>query len=328
MRPVAALSIAPLLAVLAAAAAPVAPADPGALVAIRAGRIIDGRGGAPIRDGVVLIRGDRIEKVGARLPIPEGARLVDLGGATVLPGLIDLHTHLTGEPGIHWEEQLLKETPGRSALFGARNALDTLRAGFTTCRDMGPTWPFTDVDLRYAIERGAVLGPRLQVAGSYVSATGGAGDAKQFPIYVDVPLVQNLADGPDAVLRAVRANFKQGADFIKILATGAVLSKGIPPGARQYSDEELRAAVEEASRWGRYVAAHAHGADGIKAALRAGVRTIDHGTMLDDEGLQMLRARRAWYVPTLYVARAILDEGGALGIPAVENESARALVGM
>ena len=124
-----------------------------------------------------------------------------------------MHTHLTDEVGTHWEEVLLKTTPGRAAIFGAKNARDTLMAGFTTCRDMGPTWPYTDVDLRYAIDKGAVPGPRLQVAGNYVSSTGGAGDARQFSIYVDVPVVQNLADGVDAVRRAVRTNFKHGADL-------------------------------------------------------------------------------------------------------------------
>ena len=135
---------------------------------------------------------------------------------------------------------------------------------------MGPTWPYVDVDLRDAIAQGAVPGPRLLVAGNYVSSTGGAGDARQFSLFVDVPTVRNLADGPDEVTKAVRTNFKHGADFIKILATGAVLSKGIPPGQQQYSDEEIRAAVVEATRWGRVVAAHAHGTQGIKAAIRAG----------------------------------------------------------
>jgi len=301
----------------------------GTVVAVRAARIIDGRGGAPIRDGVVLVRGDRIEQVGlaTAIAIPPDARVVDLGGATLLPGLIDLHTHLAGEVGVHWEEQLVKETPGKHALWGARNARDTLMAGFTTCRDMGPTWPYVDVDLRDAIDRGAVPGPRLMVAGNYVSATGGAGDARQFHIYMDVPLVQNLADGVDAVRHAVRTNFKHGADFVKILATGAVLSKGVPPGAQQYSDEELRVAVEEADRWGRQVAAHAHGAQGIKAAIRAGVRTVDHGSMIDEEAIAMLKSRRgkAWYVPTLYVGKAILDDGAALGIPASEIERERAM---
>jgi imidazolonepropionase-like amidohydrolase len=144
-------------------------------------------------------------------------------------------------------------------------------------------------------------------------------------VYVDVPSVQNLADGVDGVRRAVRTNLKHGADFIKILATGAVLSKGIPPGAQQYSDEELRVAVEEAARWGRFVAAHAHGTEGIKAALRAGVRTIDHGSMLDDEVIKILKAGKAWYVPTLYVGEAVARQGAELGIPASEVERSRAM---
>ena len=124
--------------------------------------------------------------------------MIDLGGATLLPGLIDLHTHLTST-GVHWEDELLKTTPGQAALHGAHNALVTLMAGFTTCRDMGPTWPFTDIDLRKAIDEGVVPGPRLLAAGNYVSPTGGAGDARQFSIYVDVPIVRNLADGPDEI---------------------------------------------------------------------------------------------------------------------------------
>ena len=141
-------------------------------------------------------------------------------------GLIDLHTHLTNRMGVHWEDGLVSTTPAHDALWGAYNARLTLLAGFTTCRDMGPTWPYVDIELRKAIDQGAVAGPRLLVAGAYVSSTGGAGDARQFSPYVDVPLANYLADGPDAVTKAVRTHLKQGADFIKILATGAVLSKG------------------------------------------------------------------------------------------------------
>lgn len=160
----------------------------------------------------------------------------------------------------------------------------------------------------------------MVVSGSYVSSTGGAGDARQFSIYVDVPLVQNLADGADEVVKAVRTNFKSGADFIKILATGAVLSKGIEPGAQQYSDDEIRASVTEADRWGRRVAAHAHGAAGIKAAIRAGARTIDHGTMLDAEAIDLLKkaAGRTYLVPTLLTSEYIANS------PTVpESEKAR-----
>ena len=198
-------------------------------------------------------------------------------------------------------------------------------AGFTSVRDMGPTWPYVDVDLRRAIDEEAVPGPRMMVAGNYVSSTGGAGDARQFSIYVDVPLVRNVADGADEVTKAVRTNLKNGADFIKILATGAVLSKGIVPGAQQYSDSEIQAAVVEAGRWGKWVASHAHGADGIKASIRAGVRTVDHGSYLDDEAVALLKAsnRKVFYVPTLHVFAAIDRVGEDNPFPESERERAR-----
>lgn len=291
---------------------------------LRAARLIDGRGGAMLTPGMVRVDGERIVAVGARVEVPPGATLIDLGDATLLPGLIDLHTHLTNRMGVHWEDGLVSTTPAHDALWGASNARLTLLAGFTTCRDMGPTWPYVDIDLRKAIEQGAVPGPRLLVAGAYVSSTGGAGDARQFSPYVDVPLANYLADGPDAVTKAVRTHLKQGADFIKILATGAVLSKGIPPGAQQYSDAEIEAAVVEARRWGRVVAAHAHGAGGIKAAIRLGVRTVDHGSELDDEAVALLkRSRDTFYVPTLYTSEYVISEGARNGIPASEIERSR-----
>lgn len=291
-------------------------AQEGRAILITADRMIDGLG-AVHEPGAVLVRGERIVALGEAARSAGSDTTIALGAATLLPGLIDLHTHLTDKVGVHWEEVLVTTTPAQAALYGAVNALTTLRAGFTAVRDMGPTWSFTDVDLRDVINEGGLPGPRMMVAGNYVSATGGAGDARQFSPYVEVPTVQNLADGPDEVRKAVRTNLKNGADFIKVLATGAVLSQGIPPGAQQYSDEELETAVVEAGRWGRHVAAHAHGAEGIKAAIRAGVRTVDHGSMMDDEAIAMLQEREgaAFYVPTLYVGVIVPRDGAALGIP-------------
>ena len=292
-------------------------------IVVKAARLIDGRGGPPLTPAMVRIAGERIVEVGAAIAVPPGATVIDLGGATLLPGLIDLHTHLTDRDDVHWETALTTTTPPEAALYGARNARVTLMAGFTTCRDMGPTWPYVDVELRKAIDAGAVPGPRMLVAGNYVSSTGGAGDARQFSIYLDVPFVRNLADGPEEIVKAVRTNFKYGADFIKILVTGAVLSKGITPGAQQYSDIEIQAAVTEATRWGRPVAAHAHGADGIKAAIRAGVRTVDHGSYLDDEAVAILKQKSGttYYVPTLALGAYIQESSH---VP--ESEKARGRV--
>ena len=313
----------PLSMLVAATSPALAPRAGAETVVLKAARLVDGRGGAPLSPAMVRVEGDRIVEVGRQLAVAPGARVLDLGDSTLLPGFIDLHTHLTGRPDVHWEEALVKTTPPDDALWGAHFARLTLLAGFTTCRDMGPNWPYVDVALRNAIEQGAVIGPRLLVAGNYVSSTGGAGDARQFSIYVDVPLVRNLADGPEEIVKAVRTNFKHGADFIKILATGAVLSKGIPPGSQQYSDQEIQAAVVEARRWGRQVAAHAHGTEGIKAAIRAGCAPSTTARCWTTRPSALLKGSTAtYYVPTLYISKTVVEDPI---VPASEKQRAREL---
>lgn len=274
---------------------------------IRAARLIDGTGAAPLAPAEVLVIDGFIAAVGHDLAVPQSATVVDLGDATLLPGLIDLHTHLTIEPDLHWEDELLRSSPQRAALAAAMNAHLTLQAGFTTVRDMGTSWPYVDVAVRDAIDSGWIEGPRMQVAGAYISTTGGAGDARQFGPWVEVPGTDVLADSEDEVRKQARTHLKQGADFLKILATGAVLSQGAPPGAQLYSEAELRAAVEVAASFGTFVGTHAHGGDGIVAALRAGVRTIDHGSMLSDEAVELLKARTSFLVPTVFTSTWVIE---------------------
>jgi imidazolonepropionase-like amidohydrolase len=275
-------------------------------VLVRAARLIDGTGAPVLAPAEVLVADGRIVAVGERLEAGPGVERIDLGEATLLPGLIDLHTHLTIEPELHWEDELLRSSPQRAALAAAMNARITLEAGFTTVRDMGTSWPYVDVAVRDAIDAGWIEGPRMQVAGAYISTTGGAGDARQFGPWVDVPGTDVLADSEDEVRRQARTHLKQGADFLKILATGAVLSQGAPPGAQLYSEDELRAAVEVARSFGTFVGSHAHGGEGILASLRAGVRTIDHGSMLPDEAIELLRARESFLVPTVYTSTWVI----------------------
>ena len=297
-------------------------ADP-AVTIIKAARLIDGRGVQPMGPVMVRIEGERIAEVGPTLAIPAGARVIDLGGATLLPGLIDLHTHLTDRFGVHWEEALTTTTPPEAALWGAKNARETLMAGFTTCREMGPSWPYVDVALRNAIDQEAVPGPRLFVAGNYVSSTGGAGDARQFSIYVDVPIVKNLADGPEEVTRAVRTNFKNGADFIKILVTGAMLSKGISPERSSTRTPRSRPPSSRRAAGAARSRRTPMAPQGIKAAIRAGVRTVDHGSVPRRRGHRAPEGLRAEDLLRPHVYRSDAIVGGEAPTPRPPRSSAR-----
>lgn len=278
-----------------------------ATIAVKAGKLIDGRGGAPLSDAVIVIEGEKIVAVGARLPIPAGAELIDLGGETVLPGFIDCHVHLTGRvigEG-EWQNARVRDLPQEDAIRGVRNARLTLEAGFTTVRNVG-AHDFSDIALRDAIVEGLVPGPRIVAAGHAVSITGGHCDDNGFvPGVAERGPEAGIADGVDAVIHAVRSQIKHGADVIKVCATGGVLSEGDAVGVQQYGEAELRALVETAHRAERKVAAHAHGTEGIKAALRAGVDSIEHGSLLDDEAIALFKQTGAVLVPTLMAQESV-----------------------
>ncbi|HVL54328.1 MAG TPA: amidohydrolase family protein [Vitreimonas sp.] len=287
-------------------------------IAIRTGRALDVAGGR-YRNGVTfLLEGDRIEQLLDRPDqLPDGTELVDLQGLTVVPGLIDTHSHLVGEvqtAGV----PATTTSAAQDALLGVRNARATIEAGFTTVRDVGTFRAFVDCALRDAIEAGDVVGPRMQCAGGFITAPWGGGDVVGLAHDIALPeeLRFGVVTGPDEVRERVRRLLIGGADLIKCIATGAVLTRGGVPGAPELSEAELRAAVEEAAWYGRFVAAHAHGAEGARRAIRAGVRSIEHGSYLDDETIRMLADSGTFLSVDLYDGEWALEHGGPQGWPA------------
>jgi imidazolonepropionase-like amidohydrolase len=299
------------------------PAPP-VRVALRAARLIDGRGGPPIADAVVLVEGDRIQAVGSKLAIPAGFQVIDLGGATLLPGLIDCHTHLTmGDPGDYYQ-RMFRRSPIDTAVAVPTFARRTLEAGFTTVRDVGAS-EFIDVAVRKAIDSGFIPGPRMQVATLTVGATGGHVDIVGFSPYLKFEKFSGIADGVDEIRKLIRFEVKNGADLIKIMAGAGVLSEEESVGAPQYSQEEMNAAVEEAAMWGRKVAAHAHGTEAIKRAVRAGVASIEHGSLLDAEGIRLMKARGTYLVADVYNDDYILARYKELNFPDSMLEKERSI---
>ncbi|HZD05234.1 MAG TPA: amidohydrolase family protein, partial [Longimicrobiales bacterium] len=299
------MRLAPLPRTLALAALAVVSALPlqAQTLVVRARRMLDVERGTMLPDAVVVVEGDRIARVGGG--VPPGAEVVDLGDVTLLPGLMDAHTHLTVDIEGDWTNRDVKETAADAALRGARNARRTVEAGFTTVRDVG-SQGFADVALEHAIEAGFVPGPRIIPAGHAIGITGGHCDITGFaPGVVETSPAEGVADGPWEAVEAVRYQVKHGARVVKICATAGVLSFEGPVGAQQLSGEEMVAVVEEAHRHGLRVAAHAHGAEGILAAVRAGVTSIEHGSILTDEILDEMKERGTYLVPTQYVADAI-----------------------
>jgi imidazolonepropionase-like amidohydrolase len=280
------------------------------VTAIRAGTLIDGTGGAPVKNAVIVIQRGRVTAAGANVAVPSGATVIDLSGFTVLPGFIDAHVHLCGHiiGDGDWKHQLLVESSSQRTLLGAAHAQQTLEAGFTTVRNVGAD-EFTDISLRNAINAGWVPGPRILGAGVSFGISGGHCDGSS-GFEPDNPLGRGgfetgAADGVEAVREMVRYDVKHGADVIKICATGGVLSPTDSVGVQQYTEEEMRAVVEAAHMMDRRVAAHAHGLEGIKAAVRAGVTSIEHGSILDAEAVRMMKEKGTWLVPTLLAGYSV-----------------------
>lgn len=275
---------------------------------VRADRMLDVGSGRVAESAVVVVEGDHIASINPS-GVPEGARVIDLGNVTLMPGLIDTHTHLTGDLEGDWVHRVVRETPADEALRGARNARRTLDAGFTTVRNLG-AGGFADVALARAIASGLVVGPDIIPSGHGIGITGGHCDVTGFrPGVLELGPEAGVADGVDEVVKALRYQIKHGAKVIKVCATAGVLSLEGPVGAQQYSAEEMQAIVEEAGRHGVKVAAHAHGSEGILAAVRAGVASIEHGSMLTNEIIQEMKQRGTYLVPTAYLAEGIdLDQ--------------------
>ena len=310
------MKLAPL-AVLLAAVAPPAAAEQ--LIAIRAGRVIDVEQGEVRRDLVILVRGERIERLQAAAdPLPKDARVLDLSRYTVLPGLIDCHTHLVDDAQSSGVLAPLEHSEAQQAYIAALHARQTLLAGFTSVRDVGTWRVFTDVALRDAIDRGIVPGPRMAVAGTYVTRSGGAGDLTGVPRELQLPpeFRFGVANSALEVRQRVRELLNGGADFIKVMATGAVLTRGNKPGVPELTEDEMHAAVLEAALFGAKVTAHAHGAEGIKNAIRAGVQSIEHGSLMDDEAIRMMKEHGTFLIADIYNGDYIATEGKRLGWPA------------
>jgi imidazolonepropionase-like amidohydrolase len=279
------------------------------VTAVKAGKLVDTESGTVLTNQIILIRDGKIDAVGPNLSIPTGANVLDLSGMTVLPGLIDCHTHLTDSYTDADPLSELRKSAAIDAFASIPNAKSTLLAGFTTVRDMGTYRALVDVALRDAINRGDVVGPRMYVAGAYVTITGGAGAITGFDPGLTLPLELHFgeANSPWEVRQRVRALANHGVDVIKVLATGAVLTHNSNVKSTEFTPEELSAAVDEAQHFGLRVAAHAHSAAGIKNAVRAGAASIEHGSLADDEARQLMKEHGTYLVPTLEVDECILD---------------------
>ena len=301
-------------------APPYSSPDSTVVTAVRAGWLVDVEAGKVLRDQLIVVRGDKIASVEAAPGhVPAGARVIDLSKYTVAPGLIDCHTHLIGGETNADVLLPLERSAAQETLDGVVHARRTLLAGFTTVRDVGTFRAYLDVALRDYINSGLVMGPRMAVAGAYITVSTGGGEVTGMATDVTLPPDMRLgvANNATEIRQRVREILNHGADMIKIIATGAVLAAGTKPGVQEYSEEEIHAAVTEAAKYGARVAAHAHGTAGINAAIRAGVASIEHGSLLDDESIRLMKEHGTYLVSDLIDGEYIRQTGKAQGWPDV-----------
>jgi len=285
---------------------------------IKAGRLVDPDSGTVLTDQIIVIRANKFEAVGKNLVVPRDATVIDLSKMTVLPGLINCHTHLSdGKYGEDDPMLQLKKSASQTVLESIPNARVTLESGFTTVRDVGVYRALNDVALRDAIVNGYVVGPRMYVAGAYITITGGAGAMTGMAPDIQLPwdFHYGEANSPWEVRQKVRLLAHNGADHIKVLATGAVLTHGSNPKSQEFTPEELQAAVDEASHFGLRVAAHAHAPEGIKNAIRAGVASVEHATLIDDEGIALAKQHGTFLVMDIYDDECIQADGKKGSMP-------------
>jgi imidazolonepropionase-like amidohydrolase len=304
-----------LLAAAIALCAPVAHAE---TVYVRAGRLIDPEAGTVLTARLLRIEDGRVAAITADAKLPDGAKVIDWSAFTVLPGLIDCHVHLADTGQTNNVAEPLLHSPMEIAYLGARNARTTLLAGFTSVHNVGSFRAYADVELRNAINRGDVIGPRMSAVGAYITIPGGGGEVTGLSPEVVIPADMRVGVVSDAAdtTRKVNLLFQNGADSIKLIATGAVLAQGTEPGQIELTGEQIRAAVDVANARGSWVTAHAHGAAGIKLAINSGVRAIEHASLIDDEGIALAKAKGVWLDMDIYNGDYIDDVGRKEGWPA------------
>jgi imidazolonepropionase-like amidohydrolase len=291
------------------------------LTLIKAGRLFDARTGQMLSNQAILVEGDRIKEVGTATAVAAhaaNARVIDLSSSTVLPGLIDAHNHVLGNPKDLSPIAGLRMSSAQATLWGVRNLRIWLDKGFTTLRDACESDRYYgQIALRNSIQQSLIQGPRMIVAGQCLSLTGGHGDSDQLAVDEEMPRRPNIADTIDEVATAARRDIKYGADWIKLMATGGVMDTLSDFRVQELSEAQMAKAVEVAHRANKKVMAHAHGTEGIKAAVRAGVDSIEHGSLLDDEGAQLMVQKGTWLVPTIDVELRTLEMGASFGVEPV-----------